>query len=153
MTKEAGCWFNLQMKMRETWLKSISVTQREAEDRCKLPEEPFLIYYFQKLQMLAMAFPESKEATHIARIRAKFNNAQADCYIREQDSLSYFASEIRQTCNTTTPKVQAVAPNNRLGGTKVWIETLESDSDSDNNSMAWSIQAGEDETEANSGKV
>ncbi|KAF8429488.1 hypothetical protein BGX38DRAFT_1146949 [Terfezia claveryi] len=95
MTKEAGCWFNFQVKMREAWSKSISVTQREAEDRHKLPEETFLIYYFQKLRMLAMAFPESKEATHIARIRAKFNDAQADRYIREQESLSRFASEIR----------------------------------------------------------
>ncbi|RPB17995.1 hypothetical protein L211DRAFT_854596 [Terfezia boudieri ATCC MYA-4762] len=264
ITKEAGCWFNFQMKMRETWLKSISVTQREAEDRCKLPEEPFLIYYFQKLRMLAMAFPESKETTHIARIRAKFNDAQADHYIREQDSLSRFASEIRQyddhlklhppvksTQHTRSPyqttsstpysryqnnaglatqqplrsrlllpataheapkardraaeyskrneaRVKTIADRlnpatnkktrsflrsdrvvkfierpcefcEKLGkrdqwhfgfecGTRaavhtVWIETLESDSDSDNNSIAWSVQAGEDETEANSGKV
>ncbi|KAF8434026.1 hypothetical protein BGX38DRAFT_1145984 [Terfezia claveryi] len=58
MMKEAGCWFNFQMKMRETWSKSIFLTQKEAEDRCKLPEETFLIYYFQKLWMLAMAFLE-----------------------------------------------------------------------------------------------
>src|SRR5258706_13586228 len=95
MTKEAGCWLNFQIKMRETWSKSIAVTQREAEDRSKQNDETFLIYYFQKLRLLTAAFPESREATHIARIRAKFNDAQADRYIREHESLLVFASEIR----------------------------------------------------------
>ena len=96
MTKEPGCWFNFQVKMRETWSKSIAVTQREAEDRSKQKDETFLIYYFQKLRLLTTAFPESREATHIVRIRAKFNDAQADRYIREHDSLAAFASEIRR---------------------------------------------------------
>src|SRR5258706_6564904 len=95
MTKEAGCWLNFQIKMRETWSKSIAVTQREAEDRSKQNDETFLIYYFQKLRLLTAAFPESHEATHISRIRAKFNDAQADRYIREKHNLKAFASEIR----------------------------------------------------------
>ena len=96
MTKEDGCWFNFQEKMREAWAKPIAVSQREAEDRQKLPNETFLVYYFQKLAMLMRAFPESHEATHISRIRAKFNDAQADRYIREKHNLKAFASEIRQ---------------------------------------------------------
>lgn len=96
ITKEVGCWFNFQMKMREVRAKPISVTQREAEDRAKEANKTFLVYYFHKLRLLATAFPESLEATHISRIRAKFNDAQADRYIQEQESLRLFAAEIRQ---------------------------------------------------------
>ena len=96
MTKEDGYWFNFHEKMREAWAKSIAVSQRETEDHQKLPNEIFLVYYFQKLAMLMQVFPESYEATHISRIRAKFNDTQANRYIHEKYNFKTFASEIRQ---------------------------------------------------------
>jgi len=96
MTKEEGCWVNFQEKMRDVWSRPMAVTQREAEAREKQPTETFLIYYFQKLNMLMKAFPESLEATHVSRIRARFNDAQADRYIRETQSLRNLANEIKQ---------------------------------------------------------
>ena len=113
MTKEDGCWFNFQEKMRDTWAKPSAVSQREAEDHQKLPNETFLVYYFQKLAMLMRVFPESHEATHISKIRAKFNDVQADRYIHEKHNLKAFTSEIRQYDNhlklhdfTTKPPIR-----------------------------------------------
>lgn len=81
MTKDEGCWLNFAPKMREIWAKPLAVAQREAEDRYKMPGETFHQYFFTKLKLLTSAFPESLPATHISRIRAKFNDAQADRYI------------------------------------------------------------------------
>jgi len=89
-------WLNFQEKKRDIWSRPMAVMQREAEAREKQPTETLLVYYFQKLNLLMKAFPESLEATHVSRIRARFNDAQADRYIRETQSLKSLANEIRQ---------------------------------------------------------
>ncbi|KAI5809713.1 hypothetical protein DFH27DRAFT_521368 [Peziza echinospora] len=96
LTKGPGCWFRFASAMREVWSKSIAARQREAEDRYKLPTESFIQYYFQKLKLLQASFPESAHSTHISRIRARFNDAQADRFIREQQDLLVFSEQCRQ---------------------------------------------------------
>ncbi|KAI5807580.1 hypothetical protein DFH27DRAFT_640476 [Peziza echinospora] len=96
LTKGTGCWLRFAAAMREVWSKSIAARQREAEDRCKLSSESFIQYYFEKLKLLQAAFPESAHSTHISRIRARFNDAQADRFIREQQDLVAFSDQCRQ---------------------------------------------------------
>ncbi|KAI5797347.1 hypothetical protein DFH27DRAFT_526122 [Peziza echinospora] len=96
LTKGPSCWFRFASAMREVWSKSIAATQREAEDRSKLHSESFIQYYFEKLKLLQAAFPESAHSTHISRIRARFNDAQADRFIREQTDLIVFSDQCRQ---------------------------------------------------------
>jgi len=98
MTKDKGCWLNFMQKVREVWSKPLAVAQREAEDRAKLPNETFHQFFFSKLKLLPVtsAFPESHSMTHISRIRAKFNDAQADRYIREKHSITAFSEECRE---------------------------------------------------------
>ncbi|KAF8439658.1 hypothetical protein BGX38DRAFT_1273241 [Terfezia claveryi] len=88
MTKEEGCWTNFMQKMRDIWAKPLAVAQREAEDRSKLSNESFHQFFFSKLKLLTN--------THISRIRAKFNDAQADRYIRERHSITAFGEECRE---------------------------------------------------------
>ena len=96
MTKDEGCWLYFMQKMREVWSKPLAVAQREAEDRAKLPNETFHQFFFSKLKLLTSAFPESHSTTHISRIRAKLNDAQADRYIRERHSIAAFGEECRE---------------------------------------------------------
>jgi len=96
MTKDEGCWLYFMQKMREVWSKPLVVAQREAEDRTKLPNEMFYQFFFSKLKLLTSAFPESHSTTHISRIRAKFNDMQADRYIRERQSIAAFGEECRE---------------------------------------------------------
>jgi len=93
MTKDEGCWINFMHNMREVWAKPMAVAQREAEKRVKLPAESFHQYFFSKLKALSSAFPKSLPATHISCIRAKFNDAQADRYIRERHNIAVFGKE------------------------------------------------------------
>ena len=96
MTKDEGCWLYCIQKMREVWSKPLAVAQREAEDRAKLPNETFHQFFFSKLKLLTSAFPEFYSMTHISRIRAKFNDMQADRYIRERQSIAAFGEECRE---------------------------------------------------------
>ena len=95
MTMDTGCWLNFMHKMREIWSKPMAVAQREAEDRPKLPEESYYQFFFTKLKLLTSAFPESLAATHLSRIRSKFD-ADADKFICECQSIATFGEECRE---------------------------------------------------------
>jgi len=71
----------------------MAVAQREVEDRVKQPGESFHQYFLSKLKVLSSAFPESLPATHISRVRAKFNDAQVNRYIRERNNIAMFGEE------------------------------------------------------------
>jgi len=93
MIKDEECWINFMYHMREVWANPMAVAQREAEERSKLLGELFHQYFFSKLKVLSSAFPETLQAMHISRIRAKFNDAQADRYIRERNNIIVFGEE------------------------------------------------------------
>ncbi|KAI5805615.1 hypothetical protein DFH27DRAFT_651949 [Peziza echinospora] len=96
ITEHEGCWKRFVLKMRKTWDRLLSTRQRMADERTKLSSESFATYYFTKLKLLTAAYPECEDVTLISRIRAGFNDSEADLYIRERTSLLRFINECRQ---------------------------------------------------------
>ncbi|KAI5781097.1 hypothetical protein DFH27DRAFT_617209 [Peziza echinospora] len=70
LTKRIGCWFRFATSMQE--------------------------YYFEILKLLQAAFPESAHSTYSSSIRACFNDAQTDCFIRKQQDLLLFSEQCWQ---------------------------------------------------------
>jgi len=95
ITKSDGCWKRFGTLMLSTWRKPIGVSQMEANERSKLPMETFVEYYFHKLKLLSIAYPNHDEATYIMYIRSKLNDAQADRFVRERSSLTRLVEEMR----------------------------------------------------------